>query len=443
MTVSVGADPAPLALLNGSFEEPVGTNTVSPGVAVGNWTAINRTGYIYNPDDYSQGPAATDGNQVAQLNFNGAFGQLLGTTDGMVDITLSAKCALKDGSDAANNYQYTLGIYTAMGVGGGGAVLGEMPVATLSFAGVWEDATVTAENVPAGVQVYAVLSAFQNTGSDLVFFDDVQLSVQTAPPRLHNGSFEEPDASPLKDSLEVISGGNTSAKWTAISRTFYILDPDTYSLLPSATNGSQVAQVNLNGALGQHLGTTIGTVDMTLSAKCGLRGNFSTATNCEYSVGLYTAMDGSGTVLAETTATTTSTNGVWEDVIIATATDVAAGTPVYAIITATQTFGNGLLFVDDVQFTIVREPPSTVSLTSISGNVMEMVVYLSGAEAESFVPQATTDLITVPWTNVPHSATSGGSFAYTNLSVSTPVDGNKVIYLESTEDNKFFKLIEQ
>ena len=88
-------------------------------------------------------------------------------------------------------------------------------------------------------------------------------------------------------------------------------------------------------------------------------------------------------------------------------------------------------------------PATILSWTSISDSVMKLVVD-APADPALYYPKGTTDL-TLGFSGVPHSDNAAGPFTtITNLSYSTPDgDGNKEIFVETTEDAKFFGIGEE
>ena len=72
---------------------------------------------------------------------------------------------------------------------------------------------------------------------------------------------------------------------------------------------------------------------------------------------------------------------------------------------------------------------------------MKMVVNIPGSPTD-YNPQATTDLISIPWGSVAHSDDGVNAFVVTNMDYST-IDAsgtNKVIYMQSNDAQKFFNI---
>ena len=97
--------------------------------------------------------------------------------------------------------------------------------------------------------------------------------------------------------------------------------------------------------------------------------------------------------------------------------------------------GDGLYL--DVQMSSTVAPATIVSWTSISNNVMQMVVD-APSSASSYSPKTTTDLVNGIWTNVPHSKDGLDPFVITNLAYSTAIGTNEVIYVQATNAAAFF-----
>lgn len=84
-------------------------------------------------------------------------------------------------------------------------------------------------------------------------------------------------------------------------------------------------------------------------------------------------------------------------------------------------------------------PASIISWSAISSDVMKMVINIPGLPTD-YSPQATTDLISVPWGSVAHSDDGVHAFVVTNMDYSTISGTNKVIYMQSTDAQKFFNV---
>ena len=85
-------------------------------------------------------------------------------------------------------------------------------------------------------------------------------------------------------------------------------------------------------------------------------------------------------------------------------------------------------------------PADIISLTHFSSTVMKMVVDAPSA-ADSYYPVSKTDLVTGgTWTEVAHSDDGSHPFMVTNLSYSTAEGTNEVIYVQSTDVQKFFEI---
>jgi len=108
--------------------------------------------------------------------------------------------------------------------------------------------------------------------------------------------------------------------------------------------------------------------------------------------------------------------------------------------------GDSALFGDNAALYFLGShpmvPATILSWTSVSNNVMEMVIDAPGITS-FYHPEIIADLKVGTWTNVPHSATVGGAYVMTNLVYSsTDATGtNEVIYLQTTADKAFFRIV--
>ena len=88
-------------------------------------------------------------------------------------------------------------------------------------------------------------------------------------------------------------------------------------------------------------------------------------------------------------------------------------------------------------------PASIVDWEFVSGGSVMKLVIDAPADPALYYPKGTTDL-TIGFSPVEHAATDAGPFdTITNLTVSTTEDGNKVIFVEATEGQKFFGIGEE
>lgn len=97
--------------------------------------------------------------------------------------------------------------------------------------------------------------------------------------------------------------------------------------------------------------------------------------------------------------------------------------------------------IDDVPVSPTK-PATIIALTSVSGNVVKMVVDAPDAP-ESYYPLANVDLVNGGWSMVAHSDDGVNPFVVTNLSYSTVEGTNEVIYLKAEDAAKFFGVNEQ
>lgn len=82
--------------------------------------------------------------------------------------------------------------------------------------------------------------------------------------------------------------------------------------------------------------------------------------------------------------------------------------------------------------------PTILSFDSVGTGVAKMVVGISQS-ADKYSPVARGDLMTGSWAAVPHADNAAGPFVVSNLTYSaTDGAGNKEIYVETTETQKFF-----
>ena len=87
------------------------------------------------------------------------------------------------------------------------------------------------------------------------------------------------------------------------------------------------------------------------------------------------------------------------------------------------------------------DPPSIVSWSILPNDLMEIVVN-TPSSANRYFPQANSALVSGSWGSVPHSDNGANSFLVTNLDYSA-IDAsgtNKVIYVETTDAQKFFNI---
>lgn len=190
---------AALVVTNGSFETPevgVGGNTAfNPGISAGGWTNRagssdeNKTAYILDQATNSSYPIAQDGDQMLQLDHRGKPAlvyQLLGTTDEVSDITLSAWFAARDlnitnGTPPAS---MTFSLLLLTGTPDSFEVLATTGPLTHSAVKTWVQHSVTAVGVAAGTPVYAGLQAnhYMDDSVVLTLVDDVQVSTAVPEP---------------------------------------------------------------------------------------------------------------------------------------------------------------------------------------------------------------------------------------------------------------------
>ena len=83
-------------------------------------------------------------------------------------------------------------------------------------------------------------------------------------------------------------------------------------------------------------------------------------------------------------------------------------------------------------------PSTIISLKPFGSNVMEMVVNVPNPSLSHL--KGTADLVFGNWTNAAHSIDGNAPFLETNLTYSTPSGQDKVIYVETGESPKFFKI---
>ena len=89
-----------------------------------------------------------------------------------------------------------------------------------------------------------------------------------------------------------------------------------------------------------------------------------------------------------------------------------------------------------------NDPASIVDWSSISGNVMEMVVYVPGT-LSNYHPETAGDLTSGTWINVPHSIDGSNPFVQTNFDYSAVASNgtDRVIYVKAEDGEGFFKVI--
>lgn len=102
----------------------------------------------------------------------------------------------------------------------------------------------------------------------------------------------------------------------------------------------------------------------------------------------------------------------------------------------TEIDGYGEVFIDLIA------QPTIVSWSQISSNVMKMVID-APSSMDRYSLQSKADLVVGPWGSVAHSDDGVNPFVVTNLSYSTTdaTGTNEVIYLQSTDAQKFFNII--
>jgi len=89
-----------------------------------------------------------------------------------------------------------------------------------------------------------------------------------------------------------------------------------------------------------------------------------------------------------------------------------------------------------------NDPATIVDWSSLSGNVMEMVVYVPGSPG-NYHPESVADLVSGTWTNVPHSINGSNPFIQTNLDYSAVASNgtDRVIYVKAEDSTGFFNII--
>lgn len=160
---------AALIVTNGNFEAPDlasgGSQAFNPGASAGGWTnssSSSHPAYLAN-ENIIGFPDAHDGDQMLQLDHRSnphLVYQLLGTTDELSDITLSAWFAartLNIPSGPPATMTFSLRLLT--GSPGSFTVLADSGPLTHAAAESWVEHSTTASNVPAGTPIYAGLLA--------------------------------------------------------------------------------------------------------------------------------------------------------------------------------------------------------------------------------------------------------------------------------------------
>lgn len=207
------------------------------------------------------------------------------------------------------------------------------------------------------------------------------VSPVTASLVLSNGGFEQPGTV-----TAVTPGAGEVAGWTAERNTAYIsgVPGDFSGSAPLPAQGDRYGQLNhiAGGLIYAFLGTTdAGMVtDVTFTAALAARAdNFSGLQT--YSLRLVT---NGGALLAEITGQSTGAQpNVWV-IDSVTATDIAAGTPVYAVLRADALVGGGnqeLLYIDNAAIDVTTRPvpePATLGLVG-SGLIVMMSRRRSGS----------------------------------------------------------------
>lgn len=99
--------------------------------------------------------------------------------------------------------------------------------------------------------------------------------------------------------------------------------------------------------------------------------------------------------------------------------------------------------VDNIQLNGIAVGPIEVvseilGFSSVSSNVFKMV-FNSSAASETFL-LASDDLVSGAWTNIAHSVDGNNPFVVTNLGYSGVQESNRVIYIKSDQEMKFFGL---
>lgn len=92
--------------------------------------------------------------------------------------------------------------------------------------------------------------------------------------------------------------------------------------------------------------------------------------------------------------------------------------------------------IDDAPV-LPTKPATIVAFTSVSANVLKMVVNAPDA-SELYSPLATMDLVNGGWGAVAHSDDGVNPFVVTNLSYSTVEGTNEVIYVQASDAHKFY-----
>ncbi len=88
----------------------------------------------------------------------------------------------------------------------------------------------------------------------------------------------------------------------------------------------------------------------------------------------------------------------------------------------------------------VIKPATIVGWSYVPGeNTMRMVILAPSAPV-NYQPQATVNLVGAEWVNVPHSDNGTNPFIISDLSYSTTEGNNLVIYVQTTDAVKFFKI---
>jgi len=86
-------------------------------------------------------------------------------------------------------------------------------------------------------------------------------------------------------------------------------------------------------------------------------------------------------------------------------------------------------------------PAEIVGWAQENSNTMKMVVYIDpGADASQYSPKTKSNLIIGTWDPVAHSDSASGTYAVSNLTLSSAEDDNLVIYVTATNTVEFFNI---
>jgi len=101
----------------------------------------------------------------------------------------------------------------------------------------------------------------------------------------------------------------------------------------------------------------------------------------------------------------------------------------------------GMLGLDNLQIGTPKEEPVVIfpiGLAGFSGNVLQLTI--STSDPSRTVPLCKTNLQDAVWSRVGHSTDGNIPFIVTNLDYSAGSGSNRVIYLQTDQDEKFFRI---